>query len=124
MRRSRSSPRPDRRNRVPGRAGLDAQLGRTLVTVNEAVFVCTWILSVFFLLAAGPLAFTAGRRALGWSAIGIALVTLVATALSFNNFGQMSGMFWLAWTVYASVRSPAESARHARSVAASTVQHA
>ena len=104
--------------------GLDAQLGRTLVTVNEAIFICTWFLSVFFLLAAGPLALTAGRRALGWSAIGVALITLVTTAISFNNLGQMSGMLWLAWTVYASIALARGERAPSRVAARSTAQHA
>ena len=60
--------------------GMGVQLGTTLVTLNEALFVGTWFLSAFFLLAAGPLALQAGRRALGWSAVGVAAITLVLTA--------------------------------------------
>jgi hypothetical protein len=104
--------------------GLDAQLGRTLVTVNEAIFICTWFLSVFFLLAAGPLALTAGRRALGWSAIGVALITLVTTAISFNNLGQMSGMLWFAWIIYASIALARGERAPSRVAARSTAQHA
>ena len=83
--------------------GLSVQLGSALVTVNEALYVGTWFLSTFFLLAAGALAVTSGRRALGWSAIGIALATLFATAVSLENFGQLSVMLWFAWIVYASI---------------------
>ncbi len=104
--------------------GIDVQLGRTLVTVNEALYVCTWFLSVFFLLAAGPLALTAGRRALGWSAIGVALVTLVGTAVSFDNLGQLSVLLWFAWTVYASVALARGKHAHTRAVAVATVRHA
>src|SRR6266550_8197188 len=45
--------------------GMDVQLGSTLVTLTQALYVCTWILAAFFLLAVAPLALTAGRRALG-----------------------------------------------------------
>jgi hypothetical protein len=83
--------------------GIDVQLGSTLVTLNEALYVCTWFLAVFFLLAAGSLALAAGRRALGRGAIGIAGVQLVTTAVSVDNFGQMSFALWLVWIVWASV---------------------
>jgi hypothetical protein len=83
--------------------GLGVQLGSTLVTVNEALYVGTWFLSAFFLLATGALALTAGRRALGWSAVGIALVTLIATAVSVENLGQFSVLLWLAWIICASI---------------------
>jgi hypothetical protein len=83
--------------------GLNVQLGRALVTVNEALYVGTWFLSTFFLLAAGALALTSRRRALGWSAIGLALITLVATAVSLGNLGQLSVLLWFAWIVYASI---------------------
>jgi hypothetical protein len=83
--------------------GLGVQLGGMLVTVNEALYVGTWFLAVFFLLAAGVLALTSARRALGWSAIGIALITLTATAVSFDNLGQLSVLFWFAWIVCASI---------------------
>ena len=83
--------------------GLGVQLGSTLVTVNEALYVGTWFLSAFFLLATGALALTSGRRMLGWSAVGIALVTLVATAVSVESVGQFSVLLWLAWIVYASI---------------------
>jgi hypothetical protein len=83
--------------------GIGVQLASSLVTVNEALFVTTWFMAAFFLLAAGPLALTAGRQALGRSAIGIALVMLVGTAVSLDNLGQLSNLLWLAWIVYASV---------------------
>ena len=58
----------------------------------------------------------ADRRALGWSAIGVATLTLIGTAVSLNNLGQMSGLLWFAWIVYASIaiargkRAPARAA--------------
>jgi len=83
--------------------GMGVQLATALVTLNEAVYVTTWFMSVFFLLAAGALALTQTRRALGWSAIGVATLTLIGTAVSLENLGQMSGMLWFAWIVYASI---------------------
>ena len=83
--------------------GIGLQLGRTLITLNEALFVGTWFLAVFFLLAVGPLALASGRRLLGWSAIAVAAITLVTTATSLDNLGQMSNMLWLAWIVAASI---------------------
>jgi hypothetical protein len=83
--------------------GTGVQLATALATLNEALFVGTWFLSVFFLLAAGALALTQMRRALGWSAIGVATVTLIGTAVSLENLGQLSGMLWFAWIVYASI---------------------
>ncbi len=83
--------------------GMGVQLATTLVTLNEAVYVATWFMSVFFLLAAGALALTQTRRALGWSAIGVATLTLIGTAVSVENVGQFSAMLWFAWIVYASI---------------------
>lgn len=77
--------------------GMSVQLATTMATVNEALFVATWFLSVFFLLAAAPLALAAGHRVIGWSAVGIAAVVLVTTAVSLDNLGQMSNMLWLIW---------------------------
>jgi hypothetical protein len=83
--------------------GIGVQLATTLVTLNEALYVGTWFLAVFFLLAAGALALTHMRRALGWSAIGVALLTLIGTAVSVESVGQFSVMLWFAWIVYASI---------------------
>src|SRR6266566_4057722 len=83
--------------------GMGVQLATALVTLNEALYVCTWFLSVFFLLAAGALALSGMRRALGWSAIVVATITLIGTAVSLENLGQLSSLLWLAWIVYASI---------------------
>jgi hypothetical protein len=85
--------------------GIDLQLASALHSVNEALFVATWSLSALFLLAAGSLALIAGRRRLGWSAIGIAFVTLVSIALSMQIEGPgiVSYMLSFAWIVYASI---------------------
>ena len=102
--------------------GIGVQLGTALITINEALFVGTWFLTVFFLMAVGPLAIGSGRRALGWSAIGTAALTLLFTAVSLDNLGQMTNLLWLIWIVGASValargeRSPAHAlpvAQHA-----------
>ena len=83
--------------------GMGVQLASTLVTLNEAVYVCTWFLSVFYLLAIAPMALAAGRRVIGWSAVAISAVVLVTTAVSLDNFGQMSNFLWLAWIVGTSI---------------------
>ena len=83
--------------------GMGVQLATALVTLNEALYVCTWFLAVFFLLGAGALALKQMRRALGWSAIGVALLTLIGTAVSVESVGQFSVMLWFAWIVYASI---------------------
>jgi hypothetical protein len=83
--------------------GMDVQLATTLITLNEAIYVCTWFLSVFYLLAIAPLALADGRRIIGWSAIGISLVVLVTTAVSLDNLGQMSNLLWLGWVAGTSV---------------------
>src|SRR4051794_33314295 len=51
-----------------------------LFTLNEALYVGTWFLAVFFLLAAAPMALAAARPVLGWSGIAVAVVILTATA--------------------------------------------
>jgi hypothetical protein len=83
--------------------GMGLQLGTALITLNEALFVVTWVLSAFFLLAVGPLAFQAGRRALGWSAIAVAALVLVLTPISLDNLAQLANFVWLLWIVGASV---------------------
>lgn len=102
--------------------GMSVQLGSTIVTLNEALYVCTWFLAVFFLLAAGPLALSAGRRALGGSAIAIAAIMLVTTASSLDNIGQMAFMLWLAWIVFASLTLAR--ARRVSAEAVALAQHA
>lgn len=83
--------------------GLGISAARALVTANGATFVTTWFLTAFFLLAVGPLALAAGRRIVGWSAIAIAAVTLVAVAADPNNLGQLSSLFALVWVAGTSV---------------------
>ena len=83
--------------------GMGVQLATALVTLNEALYVCTWFLSAFFLVAAGALALTQMRRALGWSAIGVATLTLIGAAAAVDSVGQFSVMLWFAWIVYASI---------------------
>jgi len=97
--------------------GMGVQLATTLVTLNEALYVGTWFLTVFFLLAAGALSLTRMRRALGWSAIGVALLTLIGTAVSVENVGQFSVMLWFAWIVYASIAIARDKPAPARAVA-------
>lgn len=83
--------------------GIDTALARTLVTVNEAMYVATWFLFALFLAAAGVLALAAGRRVLGTSAAAIALFTVVAAPLGFDGIGQASELLFFAWTIAASI---------------------
>ena len=83
--------------------GLGISAARALVTANGATYVATWFLTAFFLLAVGRLALTAGRRIVGWSAIAIAGLTLVATAADPSNLGQFSSMLALIWIVGTSI---------------------
>jgi hypothetical protein len=97
--------------------GVGVQLATALVTVNGALYVSTWFLTAFFLLAAGALALGAARRALGWSAITIAVLTLIVTAVSLENIGQFSVLLWFAWIVYASIALARVKRAPARAVA-------
>jgi hypothetical protein len=83
--------------------GIGAQLGTALANSNSALFITSWIFSAFFLLAAGPLALSSNRRTLGWSAIGIALLTLIATPALVEKGGQVGYFLWLTWIVVASI---------------------
>lgn len=83
--------------------GISNQLGRTLVTVNEALYVGSWFLIAFFLLAAGAIGLSSSRRLLGWSAVGIAVFTLLGTAVSVTGLGQFGMLLFFAWVVFASV---------------------
>ena len=101
--------------------GLNVQLGRTLVSVNEALYVGTWFMIAFFLIAAGAAALGSERRRLGWSAICIALFTLLGTAVSVTGIGQFGILLFFIWTVWASI-SLTHQTRVAR--AAAVAQHA
>jgi hypothetical protein len=94
--------------------GIDTTLARTIVTVNEAIYVTTWFLFALFLVAAAVPALAARRRLLGGSAAAIAAFTLIAAPLSFNGIGQACEMLFFAWTIGASItllrRQPQRSA--------------
>jgi hypothetical protein len=83
--------------------GLSVPLARMFVTVNEAVYVCTWFAAAGFLAAAGLLALKAGRRVAGWSAVAIVALTLILTPVSLDNLGQMTQLLWLVWVVCVSI---------------------
>jgi hypothetical protein len=83
--------------------GLGLATATALITLSEAIYVGTWFLTAVFLVAAGALALASARRALGWSAIGIAGYTLVGAAASFDNVGQFSVLLAMVWTVAASI---------------------
>jgi hypothetical protein len=100
--------------------GMSVDVARALVTVNEAIYICTWFVVAGFLAALGLLALRAGRRVVGWSALAIVSLTLVLTPLSFDNLGQMTQMLWPLWVVgvcVALVRTPQ---RHPVAAVAST----
>lgn len=82
--------------------GVDLGLAKSLVTLNEALYVTTWFLFALFLAAAAVLAVGAGRRIVGWSAAAIAAFTLVA-APAFNGLGQAAAMLFFVWVVGASI---------------------
>jgi hypothetical protein len=82
---------------------MTVPVARALVTVNEAAYVCSWFVVAGFLAAVGILALRAGRRIIGWTALGIVALTLVLTPLSLDNLGQMTQMLWLFWTVGVSI---------------------
>jgi hypothetical protein len=100
--------------------GLGLSAARALVTANGATFVATWFLTAFFLLAVGPLALAAGRRIVGWSAIAIAAITLVATAADPNNLGQLSTLLALVWIGGTSISLVRGERAPARQVAVAT----
>jgi hypothetical protein len=82
---------------------LPLTTARVIVVVNGAAFVTTWFLAAFYLLSVAPLALAGGRRGVGWSAVVLALFTLVGTAGSPQNAGQFSSLLWLVWVVGASI---------------------
>jgi hypothetical protein len=89
--------------------GVDVPLATTMIAIGQAIYVGTWFLAAFFLLTAAAMALPAGRRGVGWSAVAIASIILVTTAVSLDNLGQMSNMLWLVWIVGTSIslaRSP------------------
>jgi hypothetical protein len=93
--------------------GIGTALARTLVTVNESMYVTTWFLFALFLAAAAVLAVASGRRVLGWSAAAIAAFTVVAAPVSFNGIGQASEMLFFVWTIGASIALLRREPRHA-----------
>lgn len=90
--------------------GIDVPVARGFDAVNTGVYVGSWFLAAFFLLAVGALALGASRRRLGWSAVGTGAVTLAA-APSVENLGQLSVLLFFCWVAGASValarRAPA-----------------
>lgn len=83
--------------------GLTVPTARALSTVNEALFVTTWFVMAFFLLAIGLPALDQGRRLVGWAAVGAGVFTLVATAISVNTVGQVSTLVFFVWVIGASI---------------------
>lgn len=92
---------------------LPVSTARVLVTLTGATYVTTWFLTAFFLLAVAPLALAQGRRVIGWSAVGVAAITLVSVAADPNNIGQMSTMLSLLWIVGTCIALLRREPRHA-----------
>ncbi|HZU20571.1 MAG TPA: hypothetical protein VE982_05090 [Gaiellaceae bacterium] len=94
--------------------GIGTGLARTLVTVNESMYVTTWFLFALFLVAAGVPALAAGRRVIGGAAVAIAAFTFVVAPISFDGVGQASALLFFAWIAGASIallrREPARAA--------------
>jgi hypothetical protein len=83
--------------------GIASQLATALTNINEALYVGSWFLSAFFLFAVGALALTSARRALGWSAILVALLTLAGAAAPMNGLAENPVLLWFIWIVWASI---------------------
>jgi hypothetical protein len=83
--------------------GMGTQLATALTNINEALYVGSWFLSAFFLLAAGALALTSARRVLGWSAIAIALLLFAGAAAPTNGLAENTVLLWFIWIVWASI---------------------
>jgi hypothetical protein len=101
--------------------GISVPVFRALDAVNTGTYVASWFLSAFFLLAVGVQALAGARRRLGWSGIGVGVLTLVA-APSTEDFGQLSVLAFFVWVVVASVALARDS--RASVAAATAVQHA
>ena len=101
--------------------GISVPVYRALDAVNTGTYVASWFLSAFFLLAVGAQALTGARRGLGWSAVGVAVLTLAA-APSTENLGQLSVLLFFAWVVVAGI-ALARGGR-APEIASAVVQHA
>lgn len=82
--------------------GISVPVARAFDAVDKGVYVGSWFLAAFFLLAIGALAVGASRRRLGWSAIGAGVLTLVATP-SIDNFGELAVFLFFFWVVGASI---------------------
>jgi hypothetical protein len=83
--------------------GMGAQLATALTNINEALYVGSWLLSAFFLLAVGALALASERRALGWGGIAIALLLLAGAAAPANGLAENAVLLWFVWIVWASI---------------------
>jgi hypothetical protein len=82
--------------------GISIPVARAFDAVGKGVYVGSWFLTAFFLIAIGAHALDAARRKLGWSAIAGGVVTLAAVP-STNNFGQLSAFLLFFWVIGASV---------------------
>jgi len=74
-----------------------------LTNINEALYVGNWFLSAVFLLAAGALALTSARRALGWCATALARLSLAAAAAPTNGLAEDTVLLWFIRIVWTSI---------------------
>jgi hypothetical protein len=81
---------------------LTVPVARALDAANTAVYLGSWFLGAFFLLAIGALAVSCAHPRLGWSAISIGILTLIA-APSTDNLGQLAAFLLFIWVAAASV---------------------
>jgi hypothetical protein len=93
--------------------GLTVPVAHGLVIVSEAAYVCSWFIVAGFLAVVGILALRAGRRIVGWSALGIVAYTLVLTPVSVDNAGQFSQILFLLWVAGTSIALVRREARRA-----------
>src|SRR5207237_4548853 len=74
--------------------GMGTQLATALTNINEALYVGSWFLCAFFLLAVGPLALTSRRRVLGWSAIAIELLHIAGLSAPTHGLAVHPVLLW------------------------------
>lgn len=101
--------------------GISVPVFRALDAINTGTYVGSWFLTAFFLLAIGAQALAVARRRVGWSAIAVGVITLVAIP-SIDALGQLSVLLFFVWIVAASIALPRPS--RTRGEAAAVAQHA
>lgn len=87
------------------RVGVDPQLARTLIDMNDASFVITWATDALLVAATAIVVLRTGvmRRWLGWLGIVTSVALLVDVALN-NSFSQLLFLIWIVSTSIVLVR--------------------